>query len=111
MFCPECQSEYQEGISVCPDCRVTLIPELPPVEPPEEIRWVALKELSSQVEAEMVKESLENEGIMSYLKADFLTTTYGIRGLSLTGSRATLYVPEDRLEEARSIVEDITGES
>ncbi|MFQ6615779.1 MAG: DUF2007 domain-containing protein [Fidelibacterota bacterium] len=109
MFCPECESEYKEGITVCPDCRTTLIPELPASETPKEIRWVPLKELSSQIEAEMVKESLDDEGIPSYLKADFLTTTYGIRGLSLAGSRATLYVPEDRVEQARSIVEDITG--
>lgn len=111
MFCPECESEYKEGITVCPDCRTTLLPELPSAEPPEEIRWVPLTELSSQVEAEMIKETLESEGIPSYLKADFLTTTYGIRGVSLPGSRATLYVPEDRKDQADSILQRLTGTS
>lgn len=111
MFCPECESEYKEGVTVCPDCRATLIPELPASEPAKEIRWVSLTELSSQIEAEMVKETLEKEGIPSYLKADFLTTTYGIRGFSLAGSRATLYVPEDQVERARTILRGIMGNS
>ena len=29
MFCPTCRGEFREGILVCPDCEVSLVPALP----------------------------------------------------------------------------------
>ena len=28
-FCPKCKYEYREGFTLCPDCDVELVPELP----------------------------------------------------------------------------------
>lgn len=28
MFCPQCETEYREGFTVCSDCEVDLVPEL-----------------------------------------------------------------------------------
>ncbi|MFQ6673669.1 MAG: putative signal transducing protein, partial [Fidelibacterota bacterium] len=87
--------------------QVTLVSELPGDQPMEEIRWVPLQEFPSQMYAEMARESLENEGIPSYLKADFLTTTYGVKGGALAGSQAALYVPEDQLDRAKNILKQM----
>ncbi len=103
MFCLECKSEYQEGVEICVDCNTTLVGELPEEKPPKEVKWIPLHELPGQMYAEMVKEILEKEGIPSYIKANFLTGAYGIKG-SFAGSRATLYVPEEHANRAGSIL-------
>jgi hypothetical protein len=34
LFCPKCRDEFQEWVKTCPDCRVDLVAELPPVSRP-----------------------------------------------------------------------------
>jgi hypothetical protein len=29
-FCPQCQREFEDGIKLCPECRVSLVRNLPP---------------------------------------------------------------------------------
>ena len=106
MFCPECKYEYKEGVHVCSDCQATLVEKLPEEKPVAGMKWVPLHELPSQIYAEMVKESLENEGIVSYFKADFLTGAYGIKGM-VAGTRVTLYVPEQDAQRAKIILEQM----
>src|SRR4030067_2515673 len=36
MICPECGAEFIEGIHGCPDCRVPLVPDIPPRPQPED---------------------------------------------------------------------------
>jgi len=33
MFCPICKAEYRPGFTICNDCNIQLVPELPPESP------------------------------------------------------------------------------
>jgi hypothetical protein len=35
MFCPKCRCEYREEFATCSDCRIPLVPELPPESKPQ----------------------------------------------------------------------------
>jgi hypothetical protein len=57
MFCPVCESEYEPGITTCPDDNTTLVEELTPentLRDSSEARFVSFYKLGSPAEAEMV---------------------------------------------------------
>lgn len=70
-FCPNCEAEYKEGIKVCSDCDVALVPALTaqsslhdsgPGEP------VQLRSFKTSAEAQMVAEMLERNGIRAFVE-------------------------------------------
>jgi hypothetical protein len=70
-FCPNCEAEYKEGIAVCPDCNLELVPELTPenkVHDTSEGEPVALRTFTNSAEAEMVREVLSSNGIRSFVQ-------------------------------------------
>lgn len=109
MYCPLCHSEYRAGIQVCADCHVTLVEALPAEQPLEEIVWVPVRNLSGKIIADMVMEALLRNRIPHFFKSDTLTSTFNISGISTLGSNVTIYVPEDWLEAAAAILDEIAG--
>lgn len=57
MFCPECRAEYEEGFTLCSDCHVELVAELPPEDVLEYADWVTVLSTGDANEA-MVAESV-----------------------------------------------------
>jgi putative signal transducing protein len=70
-FCPNCEAEYTAEIVVCPDCEVELVSELTPenrVHDVTDAAPVPLRSFSNSAEAEMVRETLNQNGIRAFVE-------------------------------------------
>ena len=72
MFCPVCESEYEAGITRCPDDNTELVERLNSENTGHdhsEARFVLLHHLGATAEAEMVNDILTQNGIRSTVQA------------------------------------------
>jgi hypothetical protein len=72
MFCPVCESEYEPGITQCPDDDAELVERLNAedgAQDDSEARFVALHNVGSPAEAEMVNDILTQNGIRSVVQS------------------------------------------
>lgn len=70
-FCPNCEAEYRAEVTVCPDCEVELVPELTTANRVHDISEgepVRLQSFSNSAEAEMVRETLDRNGIRAFVE-------------------------------------------
>ena len=111
MFCPVCESEYEAGITRCPDDDSELVTRLTSentVHDSSEAKFVPLHHLGSPAEAEMVNDILVQNGIRSVIKsggADALSPL-----LSATTEGAVLFVDERDFDRAKELYESFFGE-
>src|SRR5215212_971952 len=72
MFCPVCESEYEGGVTRCPDDNTELVERLTPentLRDHSDARFVPLHNVGSPAEAEMVNDLLMQNGIRSAVQS------------------------------------------
>jgi hypothetical protein len=110
MFCPICESEYEPGVTRCPDDDTQLVERLSPetgASDGSEARFVALHKLGSPAEAEMVNDILKNTGIRSMVKSGGDDTLSPL--LSATAEGALILVDERDYDRAMEVYSAFFG--
>jgi hypothetical protein len=110
MFCPVCESEYEAGITRCPDDDTELVTRLTPENTGRDdsaARFVTLHHLGSPAEAEMVNDILSQNGIRSAVQSgsDALSPL-----LSASSLGAAVLVDERDYDRALEIYSAFFGE-
>src|SRR5215204_6494716 len=110
MFCPVCESEYESGITQCPDDNTPLVERLTPdntLHDNSEARFVALHKLGSPAEAEMVNDILTQNGIRSVVKSGGADAFSPL--LSATSEGAVIFVDERDFDRALELYKSFFG--
>ena len=109
MFCPVCESEYEAGLTHCPDDDAELVERLTPentLRDHSEARFVPLHNVGSPAEAEMVNDILQQNGIRSAVQSGGMDA---FSPLLSTTSPAMILVDERDLDRAQQIYNAFFG--
>ena len=101
MFCPECKSEFIEGITKCPVCDVKLIDELPPEPEPEFVDYKEILATYNPADVSFLKSLLEPEGISYFFKGEHFMY---VRPLA---DPVRLMVRTDQVAQAINLLQDV----
>ena len=101
MFCPNCRYEYDPAITVCADCGVHLVSELPLIPESEFVEYEEILITFNPGDIAIIKSLLDSEGITYYFHGEFFNY---VRPLA---DPARLMVRKDQVDEAREILKDL----
>jgi hypothetical protein len=96
MYCPECKIEYVEGVLVCADCGVALIPEIPTESSVDSAEYEEIPAILNAGDVAFLKSLLDSESIEYYIEGEF--SPYGIH---------RLMVLREQVQEAKEILKDL----
>ena len=101
MFCPQCGAEYREGITVCAECQVSLVPVLEK-DPRDTAEYVELEQIlktSDQGKIALAQSILENENIACSVEGSVMT--------QVGANPMRIMVPKHLAGQARKVLKDI----
>ena len=101
MFCPQCKSEFIEGIRRCPDCKVDLVAELPPEPDPEFVDYAEILATYNPADIAFLKSFLESEGITFFFKGE------NFQHVRPWADPARLMVRTDQVERVLELIKDL----
>ncbi|MCE5252092.1 DUF2007 domain-containing protein [bacterium] len=108
MFCPVCRNEKREGISICPECNVPLVDELPPEQEPEYMEFTPVFSTANPVLIAMAKSILQDAGIQYTVKGENLQNLfgYGLIGIGFNPVTGVVEIQVDvpDYDEARELL-------
>ena len=109
MFCPVCESEYEEGVTRCAEHDAELVERLSPdtSHDASEARFVPLHNVGSPAEAEMIHDILQQNGVRSVVQsgaADMFSPL-----LSTSAPGAVVLVDERDYDRALEIYKSFFG--
>ena len=110
MFCPVCESEYEEGVTRCPDHDTDLVERLTPentLHDHSEARFVPLHNIGSPAEAEMVVDILQQNEIRAAVQSGGADAFSPL--LSSASPGALVLVDERDLDRARELYDSFFG--
>ncbi len=111
MFCPVCESEYQPGITRCPDDSSELVEKLTSrnaLHDGSEASFVSLHAFGSPAEAEMVDELLRKNGVRSVVRSGWSDALSPL--LSSTAGGAAVLVDERDFDRAQELYTSFFGD-
>ena len=105
MFCPECRSEYVEGVMKCPDCGIALIDKLPPEEyggaREDATDYLPLVRTFSAKDIALIHSILGGTNICYFIRGE------GLTHLRPLADPAILMIAEEDIEDARELLKDL----
>ena len=109
MYCPICQSEYNPGVTRCPDDDAELVDRLPAeIEDSSAARFVVLHTLSLPAEGEMVCDILRQNGVRAALQSGANDAFSAV--FSAVSPGVAVLVDERDLDRAREIYASFFGD-
>jgi len=103
MFCPECGLDYEEGVTHCIDCDVTLITGPEDEETVDEAEFLPFIEVTDVGAFALVTSFLEQAGVAWFVQSEQPL----VSPAEPAGPVAVIYVAENHFDSARKALESV----
>ena len=101
MFCPQCKSEYKEGVFVCADCGASLVPQLPKENKGKDLEFVCIIETTFSAEIAMIESILEGSDVDYYIQGGNIIT------MSPYADPVRVLVVKEHVGRAKELLKDL----